>query len=161
MAGLEQVAWAETIGNGLVERVPVGVVRAITPWNFPLHQIVAKVAGAVAAGCPVVLKPSEVAPGAAQLFMLAVEEAALPAGLENMVWGDSAIGATMVADPRIDPIIFTGSTAVGRRIMAAALHRLARVTLELGGKSAAVLLDDADLDLALPVALLIGLANSG
>lgn len=161
IAGLDEVVWTETIGNGLVERVPVGVVAAITPWNFPLHQIVAKVAGAVAAGCAVVLKPSEVSPGAAYLFMQAVADAGLPSGLVNMVWGNAEVGAALVADPRVNQISFTGSTAVGRQIMAAASQRLARVTLELGGKSAAVLLDDADLEAALPVALRIGVANSG
>lgn len=161
IAGLDQITWVESIGNGLVERMPVGVIAAITPWNFPVHQIVAKVAGALAAGCSVVLKPSEVAPGAAHLFMEAVAEAKLVPGLVNLVWGDAELGASLVGDARIQQISFTGSTAVGRRIMAAASHRLVRVTLELGGKSAAVLLDDADLDAALPVALRIGLANSG
>ncbi|WP_326541165.1 aldehyde dehydrogenase family protein [Pseudorhodoferax sp.] len=159
--GLAQVRWQETIGNGVVERVPVGVVAAITPWNFPLHQIAAKVAGALAAGCAVVIKPSEVAPGAALAFVEAVHEAGVPAGLVNLVWGGADIGAALVEDERVDQVSFTGSTAVGRRVMAAAAARLARVTLELGGKSAAVLLDDADLDVALPVVLRMALANSG
>ena len=161
IAGLDHVQWSETIGNGLVERVPVGVVAAITPWNFPLHQIVAKVAGALAAGCSIVLKPSELAPGAAQNFIEAVHAAGLPPGVVNMVWGGADLGAALVADRRVHQISFTGSTAVGRRVMSAAAERLARVTLELGGKSAAVVLDDADLEAALPVALRIGLANSG
>lgn len=161
LAGIDQVTWTESIGNGLVERAPVGVVAALTPWNFPLHQIVAKVAGAIAAGCAVVLKPSEVAPGATQAFLEAVHAADLPAGVVNGVWGGAEIGAALVADLRVNQISFTGSTAVGRRIMAAAAERLTRVTLELGGKSAAVVLDDADLDTALPVALRLGLVNSG
>lgn len=161
IAGIDQIGWTETIGNGVVERVPVGVVAAITPWNFPLHQIVAKVAGAVAAGCAVVLKPSELAPGVALAFAEAAHAAGWPAGLLNMVWGGAEIGAALVADARVDQISFTGSTAVGRRVMAGASERLARVTLELGGKSAAVLLDDADLDAALPAVLRLGLANSG
>lgn len=161
IAGIDEVTWSETIGNGLVERASVGVIAAITPWNFPLHQIVAKVAGALAAGCSVVLKPSEVAPGAAHGFMEAAHAAELPPGVVNMVWGRGDIGAALVADRRVNQISFTGSTAVGRRIMSSAAERLARVTLELGGKSAAVLLDDADFDTALPVALRIGLANSG
>lgn len=161
IAGIDEITWSETIGNGVVERVPVGVVAAITPWNFPVHQIVAKVAGAIAAGCSVVIKPSEIAPGAAQVFMEAVHAADLPAGLVNLVWGGADIGAALVADPRIDQISFTGSTAVGRKIMSAASQRIARVTLELGGKSAALLLDDADLDAALPVVMRLSMVNSG
>lgn len=161
IAGIDEIIWSETIGNGVVERVPVGVVAAITPWNFPVHQIVAKVAGAIAAGCSVVLKPSEVAPGVAQIFMEAIHAADLPPGLVNLVWGDADIGAALVADARVDQISFTGSTAVGRKIMAVASQRIARVTLELGGKSAAVLLEDADLDAALPVVMRMAMVNSG
>ncbi len=159
--GLDRIAWSEQIGNGLVERVPCGVVAAITPWNFPLHQIVAKVAPALAAGCAVVLKPSEVAPGAALSFMQAVHEAGLPPGVVNLVWGGPAIGAQLVAHPGVDRISFTGSTAVGRNIMATAAQSLKPVTLELGGKSAAVLLDDADLDAAVPAVVRLSMANSG
>ncbi|HYG44626.1 MAG TPA: aldehyde dehydrogenase family protein [Bordetella sp.] len=159
--GLSRITWEEPIGNGLVERVPSGVVAAITPWNFPVHQIVAKVAAAVAAGCSIVLKPSEVAPGAAWAFMQAVHEAGLPAGVVNLVWGDAGVGAYLVAHGGVDRISFTGSTAVGQRIMANAAARLTPVTLELGGKSAAVLLDDADLATAMPVIVRMGLANSG
>lgn len=159
--GLGQIVWQEPVGNGLVERVPVGVIGAIAPWNFPLHQIVAKVAAAVAAGCAIVLKPSEVAPGVARLFIEAVQAAGLPPGLVNVLWGSSELGQALVDHPGVDQISFTGSTAVGRRIMAAAAARVARVTLELGGKSAAVLLDDADLDAALPMVLRAGIVNSG
>lgn len=161
ITGLDQIQWTEVIGNGVVERIPVGVVAAITPWNFPVHQIVAKVAGALAAGCTVVLKPSEVAPGAALLFMDAVHEADIPAGVVNLVWGAADIGTALVNHSCIDQISFTGSTQVGRRIMAAAAESLKRVTLELGGKSAAVLLPDADLDLAMPVVARLSVANSG
>ncbi|KWT70661.1 MULTISPECIES: aldehyde dehydrogenase family protein [unclassified Variovorax] len=159
--GLDQVQWRETIGNGLVERVPAGVIAAITPWNFPLHQIVAKVAAAIGAGCSVVLKPSEVAPGAAQLFMEAVHACNLPAGVVNMVWGGPDAGEQLVTHPGVDRISFTGSTAVGRKIMASAAQGLKPLTLELGGKSAAVLLDDADLDVAVPTAVRLAMANSG
>lgn len=158
---LTQIEWDERIGNGLVERVPSGVVAAITPWNFPLHQIVAKVAAAIAAGCTVVLKPSEVAPGAALLFMEAVHAAGLPPGVVNLVWGGPEVGEQLVKHPQVDRISFTGSTQVGRRIMAAAAQELKPVTLELGGKSAAVLLDDADLDAAVPAVLRLSMANSG
>lgn len=159
--GLDQIQWRETIGNGLVERVPAGVVAAITPWNFPLHQIVAKVAAAIGAGCSVVLKPSEVAPGAAQLFMEAVHACGLPAGVVNMVWGGPAVGEQLVTHPEVDRISFTGSTGVGRVIMTSAAQGLKPVTLELGGKSAAVLLEDVDLDAAIPAIVRLSMANSG
>jgi aldehyde dehydrogenase (NAD+) len=161
IAGIDQIQWMETIGNAVVERAPVGVIAAITPWNFPIHQIVAKVAGAIAAGCSMVLKPSEVAPGAALLLMEAIDEAGLPAGVVNMVWGGPEIGEALVTHPQIDQVSFTGSTAVGRRVMALVAEGLKRVTLELGGKSAAVLLEDADLDAALPVVARMSMANSG
>jgi len=160
-AGIDEIVWSEQIGNGIVERVPVGVIAAITPWNFPLHQIVAKVAAAIAAGCAVVLKPSELAPGAAQAFMEACHEAALPPGVVNMVWGGADLGQALVSHPAIDQVSFTGSTAVGRVIMVEAARHLKRVTLELGGKSAAVLLPDADLEQVLPVVLRMAVANSG
>ncbi|WP_260986393.1 aldehyde dehydrogenase family protein [Bordetella genomosp. 13] len=160
-AALDEIVWQERIGNGLVERVPVGVIAAITPWNFPLHQIVAKVAAAIAAGCATVLKPSEFAPGAAWLFIEACHEAQLPAGVVNLVWGGAPLGRALVAHPGIDQVSFTGSTAVGRSVMAEAGQHLKRVTLELGGKSASVLLPDADLDAAVGVSLRMALANSG
>lgn len=158
---LTRIEWNERIGNGLVERVPSGVVAAITPWNFPLHQIVAKVAAAMAAGCTVVLKPSETAPGAAQLFMEAAHAAGLPPGVVNLVWGGPDVGEQLVSHAQVDRISFTGSTSVGRRIMATAAGGLKPVTLELGGKSAAVLLDDADLEAAIPSVVRLSLANSG
>ena len=159
--GIGQVRWSETVGNGLVERVPAGVVAAITPWNFPLHQITAKVAAAIAAGCSIVLKPSEVAPAAARSFIEAVHAAGLPPGVVNLVWGGPVVGEQLVAHPDVDRISFTGSTAVGRRIAVGAAHSLKPVTLELGGKSAAVLLDDADLDAAMPVVMRMCMVNSG
>ena len=137
----------EELGNSLVVREPVGVVAAITPWNFPLHQAVAKVAPALAAGCTVVLKPSEVAP--LTLFLLAemADEAGLPPGVLNLVTGaGSAVGEALVAHPEVDMVSFTGSTAVGAMVGAAAAGSLKRITLELGGKSANVVLDDADLE---------------
>jgi len=161
IAGIDEITWQETIGNGLVERVPGGVVAAISPWNFPLHQIVAKVAASIAAGCAVILKPSELAPGAAVLFMEAVAACGLPNGVVNMVWGGPEIGAALVAHQEVDRVSFTGSTAVGRRILTMAAETLKPVTLELGGKSAAVLLDDAALDIAVPIIMRMALANSG
>lgn len=159
--GIEQITWSEQIGNGKVERVPAGVVAAITPWNFPLHQIVAKVAPAIAAGCSVILKPSEMSPGAAQVFMEAVHFAGIPPGVVNMVWGGPEVGNSLVLHSGVQHISFTGSTAVGRRIMIAAAEELKTITLELGGKSAAVLLDDADLDAALAAVIRLSMANSG
>lgn len=158
---LDQIEWDERIGNGLVERVPSGVVAAITPWNFPLHQIVAKVAAVIAAGCTVVLKPSEIAPGAALAFMEAAHAAGVPPGVVNLVWGGPEVGEQLVQHPQVDRISFTGSTQVGRRIMASAAQGLKPVTLELGGKSAAVILEDADLDAAIPSVMRLSLANSG
>lgn len=159
--GLSQIAWREQVGNDVVERVASGVVLGITPWNFPVHQIVAKAAAAIAAGCSIVLKPSELAPGAAWEFIKAVDESGLPEGVVNLVWGGADVGQYLAAHPEVDRISFTGSTAVGQRIMADAATRLTPVTLELGGKSAAVLLDDADLDAAIPGVVRMGLANSG
>lgn len=159
--GLAQIRWTEAVGNGLVERVPCGVVAAITPWNFPVHQMVAKVAPAIAAGCTVVLKPSEYAPGAALAFIEAVDAAGVPAGVVNLVWGDGELGRYLVEHAEVDHISFTGSTSVGRHIMTSAARRLTPLTLELGGKSAAVLLEDADLDAAMPVVVRMALANSG
>ncbi|MBD9668472.1 aldehyde dehydrogenase family protein [Variovorax sp. VRV01] len=159
--GIQQITWTEQIGNGRVELVPSGVVAAITPWNFPLHQIVAKVAPAIAAGCSIILKPSEVSPGAAHVFMEAVHFAGLPPGVVNMVWGGPDVGDRLVRHPDVQHVSFTGSTAVGRRIMAAAAEDLKPVTLELGGKSAAVLLEDADLGTALAAVVRLSMANSG
>ena len=136
---------AERLGRSTVVREPVGVVAAITPWNFPLHQIVAKIVPALAVGCTVVLKPSEITPLDAGLLANLVAEAGFPAGVFNLVFGAGAIGAALVDHPRVEMVSFTGSTRAGRQIAEAAGRRLARVALELGGKSANVLLDDCDL----------------
>ncbi|CAH1656086.1 aldehyde dehydrogenase family protein [Chelatococcus asaccharovorans] len=154
--------WTETIGNSLVERVAAGVAICITPWNYPLHQITGKVAPALLAGCTVVLKPSELAPTAAILFAEAIEAAQLPAGVLNMVIGAGAdVGAALVASPEADVISFTGSTAVGRQIGAKALSAVKRVTLELGGKSASVLLPGADVTAAVKSTMGSCFLNSG
>ncbi len=158
----EGYAWQETIGNSLVERVPAGVAVCITPWNYPLHQITGKVAPALLAGCTVVLKPAEIAPSAALAFAEAVKTAGLPDGVFNMVIGTGAeAGAALVAAPEADVISFTGSTAVGAQIGAAALSAIKRVTLELGGKSAAVVLPGADLALAVRATVGGCFLNSG
>ncbi|MCW3819685.1 aldehyde dehydrogenase family protein [Micromonospora sp. DR5-3] len=147
----------QTVGNSLVVREPVGVVGAITPWNYPLHQVVAKVAPALAAGCTVVLKPSELTPLTAYLLFDAITEAGLPAGVVNLVPGTGPIvGEALAAHPDVDLVSFTGSTATGRRIAHLAADRIARVALELGGKSANLILADADL----PTAVKVGVANA-
>ncbi|WP_236531677.1 aldehyde dehydrogenase family protein [Pseudomonas syringae] len=159
--GIDQITWEEMIGNGRVQRVGTGIVAALTPWNFPLHQIVAKVAAVIAAGCSVVLKPSEVSPGVAEIFAECVAETSLPAGVFNMVWGGADVGEYLVSHPDINHVSFTGSSAVGKAIMVKAAESLKRLTLELGGKSAAVVLEDADLDIAIPHIVRMSLANSG
>src|SRR6266481_1395860 len=143
---LGEFAFEERVGNSLVVREPIGVVAAITPWNYPLHQIALKVAPAIAAGCTVVLKPSEVAPLNAFLLAEVIEAAGLPAGVFNLVTGfGPVVGEAMVAHPQVDMVSFTGSTAAGKRVSEIASKTVKRVALELGGKSADVVLDDADM----------------
>ncbi len=141
----ESFAFEETIGNSLVVREPIGVVGCITPWNYPLHQIAAKVAFAMAAGCTVVLKPSEVAPVDAFILAEIIEEVGLPAGVFNLVTGlGPEVGAAMSAHPKIDMMSFTGSTRAGRSVAQVGAETVKKVALELGGKSANVLLEDLD-----------------
>ncbi len=136
----------ERVGNSVVVKEPVGVVGAITPWNYPLHQIALKVAPALAAGCTVVLKPSEVAPFNAFILAEVIEAAGLPKGVFNLVTGlGPVVGEALVKHPRVDMISFTGSTRAGKRISEVAAQQVKRVALELGGKSASVILEDADL----------------
>ena len=143
---LKDFKFEERIGNSLVVRDPVGVVGAITPWNYPLHQIVLKVAPALAAGCTVVLKPSEIAPFNAFILAEVIEAAGLPKGVFNLVTGfGPAAGEALVKHPQVDMISFTGSTRAGKRISEVAAQTVKRVALELGGKSASIILDDADL----------------
>ncbi|MGJ7418378.1 aldehyde dehydrogenase family protein [Streptomyces cinereoruber] len=152
----------EEVGNSTVYAEPVGVVAAITPWNYPLHQIVAKVAPALAAGCTTVLKPAEDTPLTAQLFAEAVHEAGLPAGVFNLVTGLGPVAGQALAEhPDVDLVSFTGSTAVGRRIGALAGGAVKRVALELGGKSANVILPSADLPKAVAVGVANVMSNSG
>jgi len=141
----ESYQYEETVGNSLVVKEPVGVVGCITPWNYPLHQIAAKVAFAMAAGCTVVLKPSEVAPVDAYILAEIVHDAGVPAGVFNMVPGvGQIVGEAMSSHPDIDMVSFTGSTNAGKKVAANAAATLKRVALELGGKSANILLDDLD-----------------
>lgn len=140
---------AETVvGHSLVVREPVGVVGAIAPWNFPLHQVAAKVAPALATGCTVVLKPSEQAPLTA-FVLFDILDGLLPPGVCNLVTGAGpAVGRALVAHPGVDMVSFTGSTPTGRQVAADAAPTVKRVALELGGKSANLILDDADLERA-------------
>ncbi|MFI5619988.1 aldehyde dehydrogenase family protein [Streptomyces sp. NPDC051567] len=152
----------ERIGNSTVLLEPVGVVGAITPWNYPLHQVVAKVAPALAAGCTLVLKPAEDTPLTAQLFAEAVHEAGIPAGVFNLVTGTGPVaGQALAAHEGVDLVSFTGSTAVGRKIGATAGAAVKRVALELGGKSANVILPGADLAKAVTAGVGHVMNNSG
>jgi acyl-CoA reductase-like NAD-dependent aldehyde dehydrogenase len=146
---LADYAFEEQIGNSLVVKEPVGVIGCITPWNFPLHQVVAKVAPALAAGCTVVLKPSEVAPLTAFILAEIADDAGLPAGVFNLVTGlGPVVGEALASHPDVDMISFTGSTRAGKRVSELAAQTVKRVALELGGKSANIILDDADLEKA-------------
>jgi acyl-CoA reductase-like NAD-dependent aldehyde dehydrogenase len=159
---VDQLAWEEQVGNSLVVREPVGVVGCITPWNYPLHQIAAKVAPALAAGCTVVVKPSEVTPLNAFVLAEICDEVGLPPGVFNLVPGyGQTVGEAIVAHPGVDMISFTGSTRAGRRIGEVAAGSVKRVALELGGKSPNVVLDDADLLRAVPDGLGKCFLNSG
>ena len=158
----QAMAWEHRIGHSLVQQVPVGVVACITPWNYPLHQITGKVAPALLAGCTVVLKPSELAPGSAFALARAVEAAGLPPGVFQLVHGTGpAVGEPLVRHPGVDMVSFTGSTQAGRHIAALAGADIKRVALELGGKSAAVVLPGADLALAVKSTLASCFLNSG
>ncbi|BEU98801.1 aldehyde dehydrogenase family protein (plasmid) [Acidovorax sp. DW039] len=154
--------FSTTVGHSEVVREPVGVVACITPWNYPLHQIAAKVAPALAAGCTVVLKPSEVAPLNAFLLAEVIDSVGLPSGVFNLVTGvGPVVGEALASHPLVDMVSFTGSTRAGRRVGELASQTVKRVALELGGKSANILLDDADLSTAIPGALHACFINSG
>ncbi|KON80197.1 aldehyde dehydrogenase family protein [Azoarcus sp. PA01] len=154
--------WEARVGSSLVVREPVGVVGAITPWNFPLNQVTLKVAPALAAGCTVVLKPSEVAPINAFILAEIIEAAGLPPGVFNLVTGyGPVVGEVLASDPRVDMVSFTGSTQAGRRVAELAAATVKKVALELGGKSAAIVLDDADLAAAVKGTVSNCLLNSG
>ena len=159
---VSEYAFEETVGNSLVVREPVGVVGAITPWNYPLHQIVNKVAPALAAGCTVVLKPSEVAPFSAFLLADVIDEVGLPAGVFNVVTGTGpVVGEAIAKHPDVDMVSFTGSTAAGKRVTQLAAETVKRVALELGGKSANVVLPDADFSKIGKIAVAQAFQNAG
>jgi aldehyde dehydrogenase (NAD+) len=159
---IEKVAWEERVGNSLVVREPIGVVGAITPWNYPLHQISAKVAPAIAAGCTVVLKPSEVVPLNAFVLAEIFEELGAPAGLFNLVTGvGPVVGEAIAGHAGVDALSFTGSTRAGKRVSELAAQTVKPVTCELGGKSANVILDDAPLQDAVTDGVAKAFLNSG
>lgn len=142
---LDEFPFEEQIGNSLVVREPIGVVGCITPWNYPLHQIVAKVAPALAAGCTIVLKPSEIAPLNAFILAEILDEIGLPHGVFNLVSGTGpVVGEAIAAHPDVDMVSFTGSTRAGKRVSQVAADTVKRVALELGGKSANIILDDLE-----------------
>lgn len=154
--------WEERVGNSLVVREPIGVVGCITPWNFPLNQITLKVAAALGAGCTVVLKPSEIAPVNAMLLAEIIHEAGLPAGVFNLVNGAGpVVGEVLASHPEVDMVSFTGSTRAGKRVAELASQSVKKVALELGGKSASIILDDADFEAAVKGTLSACLLNSG
>ena len=159
---LRSYPFEERFGDTPVLHEPIGVVACVTPWNFPLLQIAAKVAPALATGCTVVLKPSEVSPKNAAILAECIDEAGFPAGVFNMVWGEgSNIGEYLVGHKDIDMVSFTGSTAAGRRIAALAGKTIKRTSMELGGKSAAIILDDADMETAIAGVLETCFVNAG
>lgn len=146
---LSEYQFEEQVGNSLVVREAVGVVACITPWNYPLHQVIAKVAPSLAAGCTVVLKPSEVAPITAFILAEIFDEVGIPAGVFNLVCGlGHVVGEAIAAHPDVDMVSFTGSTRAGKRVSELAAQTIKRVSLELGGKSANVILDDANFEKA-------------
>jgi aldehyde dehydrogenase (NAD+) len=159
---VEEIAWEEEVGNSLIVREPAGVVAAITPWNYPLHQIANKVAPALSAGCTVVLKPSEVVPLNAFVLAEICHEVGLPAGVFNLVTGTGpVVGEAIVSHPETDMVSFTGSTRAGRRVSELAAQRVKPVSVELGGKSPNVILDDADLEKAVTDGVAKCFLNSG
>ena len=159
---LASYQFEEQVGNSVVVKEPVGVVGCITPWNYPLHQIAAKVAPALAAGCTVVVKPSEVAPLNAFILAEAIDAAGLPAGVFNLVTGfGPVVGEAIAAHPDVDMVSFTGSTRAGKRVGELASQSVKRVALELGGKSPNIILDDADLNRAVTDGVMKAYANSG
>ncbi|MFC3108818.1 aldehyde dehydrogenase family protein [Undibacterium arcticum] len=159
---IQSFEWQQQVGNSLVVREPIGVVACITPWNFPFSQITLKVAAALAAGCTVVLKPSEVAPINAFILAEVIHAAGLPAGVFNMITGyGPVVGEVLASHPDVDMVSFTGSTRAGKRVAELAAASVKRVALELGGKSASVILDDADFEKAIKGTVGACFLNSG
>lgn len=159
---LKDYQFDEQIGTTLVTREPIGVCGLITPWNWPMNQMTCKVAPALAVGCTMVLKPSEVAPLSAALFAEVLDEAGVPAGVFNLVQGDGpTVGAAISKHPDVDMVSFTGSTRAGREVAKNAADSIKRVAQELGGKSANIVLDDVDLQKTVVGGVRGVMANSG
>ena len=154
--------WEKKVGNSMVVREPIGVVGCITPWNFPLSQITLKIAPAMVAGCTVVLKPSEIAPVNAMILAEIIHEAGIPPGVFNLVNGlGPVVGEVLATHAQVDMVSFTGSTRAGKRVSALASQTVKRMALELGGKSASVILDSANLDAAVKGTVGACMLNSG
>ena len=159
---LEGFRFTELRGTTLIAREPAGVCALITPWNWPLNQIACKVAPALAAGCTMVLKPSELAPYSAALFAQIAHEAGVPAGVFNMVHGDGAVvGSVLSSHPDVDLVSFTGSTRAGIQVAKTAADTVKRVHQELGGKSANIILSDADFAVAVERGTAACMSNTG
>jgi acyl-CoA reductase-like NAD-dependent aldehyde dehydrogenase len=159
---LRSATLEEDLGHSLIVKEPVGVVACITPWNYPLHQVVCKLAPALAAGCTVVLKPAELAPLSAAILAEAAHEIGLPPGVLNIVFGKGkVVGEALVGHSDVDMVSFTGSLAAGRRVAAVAGDGIKKVCLELGGKSAFIVLDDAPFEKAIPAGVNNCMQNSG
>ena len=159
---LRSFEFEESLGTTLVRREPIGVCVLISPWNWPINQIATKVAPALAAGCTMVLKPSEVAPLDAAIMAEIIDEAGVPAGVFNLIQGTGVdIGERLTSHPDVDMISFTGSTRAGVAISESAAPGVKRVALELGGKSAGIFLDDADLDSAVRDFVDASMSNTG
>jgi aldehyde dehydrogenase (NAD+) len=158
----QEFPWEEQIGNSTIVREPIGVVGCITPWNYPLHQVVAKIAPALTAGCTIVLKPSEVAPLTAFVLADIFDDIGLPKGVFNLVSGTGpVVGEALVTNPDVDMISFTGSTRAGKRVMELASQQVKKVALELGGKSPFIALEDAPADEAVKAGLSSCYLNGG
>jgi acyl-CoA reductase-like NAD-dependent aldehyde dehydrogenase len=154
--------WEKKVGHSLVVREAIGVVGCITPWNFPLSQITLKIAPAMVAGCTVVLKPSEIAPVNAMILAEIIHEAGIPPGVFNLVNGmGPVVGEVLATHPEVDMVSFTGSTRAGKRVSELASQSVKRIALELGGKSASVILDDANFEAAVKGTVGACMLNSG
>ncbi|MBW3559643.1 MAG: aldehyde dehydrogenase family protein, partial [Proteobacteria bacterium] len=159
---LRDYPFEEARGSTRILKEPIGVCGFITPWNWPMNQIMCKVAPALAVGCTMVLKPSEIAPFSAQILAEVMDAAGVPAGVFNLVYGDGAtVGAAIAAHPGVDMVSFTGSTRAGVQVAKAAADTVKRVAQELGGKSPNIILDDADLPRAVASGVKQVMINSG
>src|SRR6478672_6643722 len=159
---LKNFEFEEQHGSTLVVKEPIGVCGLITPWNWPINQIACKVYPALATGCTMVLKPSEVAPYSAQIFTGVIDAAGVPAGVYNLVYGDGpGVGAALAAHPDIDMVSFTGSTRAGIEVARNAAPTVKRVTQELGGKSPNIVLDDEDFAKSVTAGTSVMMMNSG